>query len=67
MNITENRYKILEQMIHSNLFMRSLIRKLCHNLQLEFDTQCATNWRYALVYGWQICQRVIIAQDGSNV
>ena len=54
-------------MIHSNLFVRSLIRKLCHNLQLEFDTQCATNWRYALVYGWQICQRVIIAQDGSNV
>ena len=36
-------------------------------MQLEFDAQCATNCWHALVYGWQICQRVIITQDGSNV
>ena len=67
MNSTENRYKILEEIIHSNLLMCSLVRKLRHHLQLEFDAQCAIYWWHASVYGWHICQRVIITQDRSNV
>ena len=64
---TEDRNKILDQIIQSNLRMCSLVCKLRHNLQLEFGAHCATNWRLTLVYDWQIGQWVIIAQDRSNV